>query len=765
MTAADPSFLRERVALFAPFTEPEIVAIIKGSRVVPYSEGEMILHAGEEVHFLGVILEGEVAVLVYSGQEGDEIGSLAQGDTFGEMALISGDPALVDLRAKSLCRLLEVPLTLFQSQIMAEPAAMREISRMIGARYQALMASPHSAAILRRKDEDPEPLELRGERPERLLVVNCGSSSLKYRLFDTENPGAGVHGSVERIGLPGTRLKQSGTRGTVERELPAAGHDAAFAAMVEALLEPAAGAIGTPAEITAVGHRVVYGGQVFATPVVIDDDVLPRIEALATLAPLHNPANALGIREARRCFPSVPHVAVFDTAFHATLPAHAFLYGLPRDFADSRGLRRYGFHGPSHQYVSLAAARFLGRRFRELRLVSCHLGNGASLCAIDHGRSVDTTMGFTPGEGLVMGTRCGDIDSGLLVHLMRSEGLGPDELDELLNRRSGLLGLSGISPDLREIEAAAEEGHAGALTALKVFSYRVRKGIGALVAAMGGIDVLVFTAGIGQGSAGVRAAALQGLSCMGLHLDESRNRAADGRHPATISTDDSPVAVLVVPTDEELMIARETLGAIGRDYLGKVAETRRTERIPVEISARHIHLCQEHVEALFGPGHQLEKLSDLSQPGQYACKEQLTIAGPKGKIERVRVLGPARRATQVEIAMTEQFKLGIFPPIRESGDIEGSPGCTLEGPAGTVTIERGVICALRHIHMTPADALRFGVRDKDNVRVRIGGDREMIFGDVRIRVDPSFALAMHIDTDEGNAANLRTGATGHLEPA
>jgi acetate kinase len=223
------------------------------------------------------------------------------------------------------------------------------------------------------------------------------------------------------------------------------------------------------------------------------------------------------------------------------------------------------------------------------------------------------------------------------------------------------------------------------------------------------------------------------------------------------------VAVLVLPTEEERMIARETLRALSRDYLVKVSEACKTQPVPIEVSAHHIHLSGEHVEALFGPGHQLTWHANLSQPGQFACKEQLAIIGPKGRIERVRVLGPARKATQVEISMTEQFKLGIHPPIRESGDIEGSPGCTLEGPAGTVELDRGVICAMRHIHMTPADALRYGLRDKATVRVRVKGDREMVFGDVRIRVDPNFSLAMHIDTDEANAANLGKDAQGIID--
>jgi acetate kinase len=281
---------------------------------------------------------------------------------------------------------------------------------------------------------------------------------------------------------------------------------------------------------------------------------------------------------------------------------------------------------------------------------------------------------------------------------------------------------------------------------------------------MGGLDAVIFTGGIGQGSAEVRALALQGLERMGLRLDDQRNRDARGfDEVCRISADESKVAVLVVPTDEERMMAREALRALGRSYITRVLEAQKQQPFLVEVSAHHIHLTQEHVEALFGKRHQLTKQADLSQPGQFACKEQLRIVGPKDRIERVRVLGPARKYTQVEIAMTEQFKLGVHPPIRESGDIADTPGCTLEGPAGSVNLERGVICALRHVHMTPADALRYGVRDKSVVRVRIAGDRELVFGDVLVRVDPNFALAMHIDTDEANAANVKTGAQGYIE--
>lgn len=764
MNATDLAFLKANIELLADFSDVQRREIAAGSRVEIYEPGAVIVNAGDEVHFLGVIMEGKIVVSAPTADHGNQLlGYLGAGDTFGEMALMSGDPMLADLTAESLSRVMHIPLTLFQSHIMAEPRALQHISRTISERFQQVMRDPAKAAAVTRKEDLAGLLELKGERPECILVLNFGSSSLKYSLFDTVHPENVVRGSIERIGTSGTRLIQRSVKGVLARELPQGNHTEAFATMLAALMDKTAGVIHDASAISAVGHRVVHGGEKFTSAVLIDDSVLDEIEALSPLAPLHNPVNATGIREARRIFAAVPHVAVFDTAFHSTLPRHAYLYGLPYELYQEKGIRRYGFHGSSHNYVSLAAAQFLKRRPRELKTVSCHLGNGASVCAIDHGRSVDTSMGFTPGEGLVMGTRCGDIDSGALAFLARTENLSAAQLDELLNNQSGLLGLSGISSDMREVEREADSGDAEALTALKLFCYRVRKYIGAYVAAMGGLDVLIFTAGIGQGSPGVRATALQGLRCMGIHLDERRNRDACGGTEITrISTDESPVTVLVVPTDEERMIARETLRTLSRAYLVNASSACRNEPIMIEVSAHHIHLAQADVEALFGSGHQLTKHADLSQPGQFACKEQLTIVGPKGRIERVRVLGPARKSTQIEIAMTEQFKLGIHPPIRESGDIEGTPGCTLEGPVGSITIERGVICALRHIHMTPADALRYGLRDKCTVHVRVPGDRELLFGDVRIRVDANFALAMHIDTDEANAANLKNGAQGFI---
>jgi acetate kinase len=763
MTTAE--FLKQKIGVFKGLSSERLEQLVQGSRVGSFEANETIAHQGDEPTHFGVVLAGTLhASAVGDSGTRQLLDRLKAGDTFNEMALMTGDTVLADFIAESHCEVLLIPVSLFQSVIVAEPAAVRQMSRTIAARMQLLMADPAKAAAALRRSEDPYGLSLKGVRQEKILVINCGSSSLKYSFYDTADEASHARGLVERIGIDGTRLVHRGPEGELKRDLPKSGYAEAFKAMLEAMTAPDAGAIKTVGEVSVVAHRVVHGGERFTEGTLITDEVLAHLEALSPLAPLHNPVNIAGIREMRRLFPAVPHVAVFDTAFHHTLPPYAYLYGLPYELYEKNAVRRYGFHGPSHQFAGLRAAQFLKRRPNALRLVSCHLGNGASLCAVNHGRSVDTSMGFTPAEGLIMGTRCGDVDAGVIAFLERNAGLSAAQSEEILNKKSGLLGLSGVSSDMREVLEAADGGQPRALLALKTYCYRVRKYIGAYVAAMGGLDAVLFTGGVGQGSAAVRALALQGLDCMGIVLDENRNREARGfDETCLISADTSKVAVLVVPADEERMMAREALRTLSRSYIGQVLEAQKQQPFLVEVSAHHTHLTQEHVEALFGKSHQLTKHADLSQPGQFACKEQVNIIGPKGRIERVRVLGPTRKYTQVEIAMTEQFKLGVHPPIRESGDIAGTPGCTLEGTAGSVKLDRGVICALRHVHMAPKDALRYGVRDKSVVRVRISGDRELVFGDVLVRVDPNFALAMHIDTDEANAAHVQTGAQGFIE--
>jgi acetate kinase len=767
MDASIIGFLQGNVTALKGFPHARIEELVKGSRITTFEPNEAIIEFGEEGRFLGVLLEGEAeASFADDSGERHRLSTLRKGDIFGEMSLMTGDKTTADVIGVTRCKALLIPQDLFSTLLATHPSTIRYLSRIISerARRSGEIGSDRKLAAFR-KSEDPYGLELRTDDPMKLLVLNCGSSSLKYNLFDTGDETRSVRGSIEKIGSDSMIHKCRCKGREIERVLPKGGHTEAFAAAMDILKSDETIGLQDTKEITAVGHRVVHGGEKFSGSVLITDAVLQQIDDLASLAPLHNPVNLAGIRAAQRILPNIPHVAVFDTAFHQTLPPYAYLYGLPFEQYEKRKIRRYGFHGMSHLYVSLKAAQFLKRPFNEIEIISCHLGNGASLCAIDHGRSIDTSMGLTPAEGLIMGTRSGDIDPGVLAYLMRVDGLSGEDVEDLVNRKGGLFGLSGLSNDMREIETAANEGNHRALLAFKTFCYRIRKYIGAYVAAMQGLDVVVFTGGIGQGSACVRSLACQGLGYMGIHIDEAKNRHADGfKDVCDISTPEAPVRTLVVPTDEERMIARETLRVLSVQYVSRIIRSQKPYPIPVEISAHHVHLSQEHVEALFGAGHQLTREADLSQPGQFACQEKVTLIGPKGRVERVRVLGPARKTTQVEIAMTEQFRLGIHPPIRESGDVDGTPGVTLEGTVGSVTVDQGVICALRHIHMSPEDALRFGLKDKNRVQVRVdGGDRELIFGDVLVRVNASFKLAMHLDTDEGNAANITTGRVGYID--
>lgn len=592
--------------------------------------------------------------------------------------------------------------------------------------------------------------------PMNILVINCGSSSIKAAVVDSHSGAVASSLRVERLedGQAGATLELDGQA----HQLDTDSHEAALGEALSRLVDQ----LGDGVRIDGVGHRVVHGGRKFDRPVIIDDDVVATIEELSPLAPLHNPANLAGIRAAQQIFGDLTHVAVFDTAFHRTLPRRAKLYAIPPELAEAEQIERFGFHGVSHQYVAMKAAEYFHADVRDLRIITCHLGNGCSVAAVEYGRSIETSMGMTPLEGLVMGTRSGDIDPGAIIHLLRQEGFDADRVDDLLNRESGLAGLSGVGNDMRDIEKRAADGDERCRMAIQVFAHRVRKYIGAYAAVMGGVDAIVFTAGIGQNSALMRQRIAQRLEFLGARFDPHKNReiGVDRDNPvASFSADPSRCQLLAVATDEQHGIASQAAQIIARRQCP--AETDLT--IPIAISARHVHLTQETVEKLFGEGHELTPRNPLSQPGQFASEETVTLVGPKTSIEGVRVLGPTRDHNQVEISRTDEFALGIDAPVRGSGDIENTPGITLEGPAGTVDLEKGLICALRHIHMTPADAEAFGVNHGDMVEVKVtGGERDLTFGDVLIRVKSTYALEMHIDTDEGNAANLGRSAEGVL---
>ena len=394
-----------------------------------------------------------------------------------------------------------------------------------------------------------------------ILVINCGSSSLKFQLINSESEGVLAKGLCERIGIDGklTYQPEGGEKTTSDKAMPT--HTEAIQFVIDALTDEKTGVVKSLDEINAVGHRVVHGGEKFASSVVIDDEVLKAIEECNDLAPLHNPANLIGINACRELMPGVPMVAVFDTAFHQTMPSKAYMYGLPYEYYEKYKVRRYGFHGTSHSFVSKRTAELLNRPYEETKTIVCHLGNGASICAVENGKSVDTSMGLTPLEGLVMGTRSGDIDPAILEFLAKKENLDIDGLMTMLNKKSGVYGLSNnLSSDFRDLTAGAADGNRPAQIALDVFCYRVAKYVGSYVAAMNGVDAIAFTAGIGENVCIVREKVCAYLGYLGVELNKEAN--AIRGEEITISTPDSKVKVMVVPTNEELAIARETVALV-----------------------------------------------------------------------------------------------------------------------------------------------------------------------------------------------------------
>lgn len=391
-----------------------------------------------------------------------------------------------------------------------------------------------------------------------ILVINCGSSSLKYQLIDMKNELSLAQGLVERIGMEGSALIQK-VNGKDKFELKASmkDHRDGISHVIDALLHKEHGVIKDVSEIKAVGHRVVHGGEKYSKSVIIDDEVMEDLVEFSALAPLHNPPNIIGINAVRELMPNIKMVAVFDTAFHQTMTEKAFLYALPYELYEEDNIRRYGFHGTSHRYVAERTAQIMGKPFEDLKIITCHLGNGSSITAVDKGKSVDTSMGFTPLEGLVMGTRCGDIDPAIIPYLMDNKGLSSDEVSDLMNKESGVLGISGVSSDFRDIEDAASKGNKRAQMALDVFHYRVKKYIGEYIAVMNGVDAIVFTAGVGENGVETREEITNNLEYLGIELDKDRNNVRSKE--TLISKDSSKVKVFVIPTDEELMIARDTL--------------------------------------------------------------------------------------------------------------------------------------------------------------------------------------------------------------
>ncbi|MDO5526191.1 MAG: acetate kinase [Prevotella sp.] len=396
----------------------------------------------------------------------------------------------------------------------------------------------------------------------KILVLNCGSSSIKYALYNMDDKSVMTSGGAERVGLDGAFVKvklANGEKKQIMHDIPE--HTEGVKFIFSLLTDPEIGVIKDLKEIDAVGHRMVHGGEKFNKSVVLTDEVLKAFEECSDLAPLHNPANLKGVNAVKELMPGLPQVGVFDTAFHQTMPEHAYMYAIPYELYEKYGIRRYGFHGTSHRYVSKRACEFLGVNYEDQHIITCHIGNGGSVAAVKHGKCIDTSMGLTPLEGVMMGTRSGDIDGGAVAFIQKKLGLDADGISNLLNKKSGVQGITGISSDMREIDAAAENGDKKAILALDMYNYRIKKYVGAYAAAMGGADIIVFTAGVGENQASMRSEVCKGMEWMGIKLDEEKNAKVRGVE-AVISTEDSPVTVVVIPTDEELVIASDTMALL-----------------------------------------------------------------------------------------------------------------------------------------------------------------------------------------------------------
>ncbi|GEQ18003.1 MULTISPECIES: acetate kinase [Clostridium] len=396
----------------------------------------------------------------------------------------------------------------------------------------------------------------------KILVINCGSSSLKYQLIDMSNNGVLAQGLVERIGIDGILTQKVDGREKYVVETDLKDHQIAIDLVLKTLIDEKQGVIKSMDEISAVGHRVVHGGEKYSESVLVTDEVLESLQELIKLAPLHNPANIIGIKACQELMPNTPMVAVFDTAFHQTMPQKAFMYPVPYEYYEEDHIRRYGFHGTSHKYVSGEVAKWMNKDISDLKIITCHLGNGVSVTAVNGGKSIDTTMGFTPLDGIIMGSRSGSIDPAIVTFLQKEKGYSADEVNDILNKKSGVLGVSGIGTDFRDIRAAAEKNNERALLTMDIYGYQIKKQIGAYAAAMGGLDAVVFTAGIGEHAPEVRIRALTNMEFLGIDIDSAKNDNQNIGDGMEISTPDSKVKLYVIPTNEELMIAEETLGLI-----------------------------------------------------------------------------------------------------------------------------------------------------------------------------------------------------------
>lgn len=744
--------------LFADFSPEELEETIRRGEVRAYRPGEKIINIGDAGSFLGVVLEGTAQAQVRDahGRE-TPLGEIHEGGYFGEISLVSGEPTTADVVAVTPCEILQIPHLVMSEALATHPGAMRHMAKTITERLRQRTHAegPVTAPVA--------PAAVAGPEVARILVIMCRDEGLQYEYCDTGSEMNNVGGVIE--GLGSDRAEHVSRSLRRQESAPVAPTlEGAARAIIERLTGGERPVLEDATQLSAVGHRVAHGGERYDRPVVIDDRVAGDIAQGAERICPDNRAALAAIRTFGDLLPDVPQVAVFDTAFFAGMPPRAFTYAVPYEWYETHGIRRYGRDGLVHQHAALSAAACLQRPVGQLNLLVCNLGPSSSVCAIRKGRAVDVSGGLTPLEGIPGATTSGDVDPGLAACAAGMLGVDIAQVQGALRRHSGLLGMSGASGSLEELSALAQSGDPRAALALDVLCYRLQKCLGAYMAVLGEPDAVVFTGPAGTHLADLRTRICGGLANLDLKLDEQLNLAvgADAREASDISEANAAPRILVVPTSESRMIAAGAAEAVGQGQVcGAILAGRRP--IPIGISVHHVHLSREHVEALYGPGHQLTFRAPLSQPGQFACEETVDLMSPKGRVERVRVLGPERPATQVEVSRTECFSLGLKAPIRMSGVLEDTPGVCVEGPAGRVEIPEGVICAARHLHVSPEEALMLGLRDKDEISVHVEGERALVFGEVIVRVHPEYRLDMHIDTDEANAARLDQGAVGYIQ--
>jgi acetate kinase len=593
----------------------------------------------------------------------------------------------------------------------------------------------------------------------KILTLNTGSTSLKFALYDIEarvrNPIKGAYSSIN--------TKDHSLSFELEFDKTASIRAITNANSVKKVLENLFLLLSdfNLTSIHAIGHRVVHGGPQSHSALIINEYLINEIKKFEIFCPLHTPAVLEGIEIANTLWPDATKIAVFDTSFHQTIPEFASTYAIPKKWREL-GLKKYGFHGISHQWAANKIIEEFPERFNNLKVISCHLGSGASMCAIQNGISIDNSMGASPLDGLIMNSRPGDLDPSIIPIISQTLELRIGDIYRTLFSECGLTALTGVS-NFSLIESLANDGNIEANNALKMYAYRIKKYLGSYIAIMGGLDCLIFTGGIGENSTIIRSLVCEGLSNLGITIDNFKNDNVfiGNSKAAPINCDSSKVKVFVLTSNEQAVIAMETNNLLSNHPIS-LSAFNNPEFIPVSVSARHIHLSNADLDCLFGDGYKLHKLHDLYQPGSWAAVETVSLIGPRDTIENVRILGPTREKTQIEISKSDAIHLGIDVPIRPSGDLVDTPYILVKGVHAYIRTD-GLIIASRHIHTNPDDANRIGLCDGKKVCVSItNSNRKLVFKDVLVRVSERFKTEMHIDTDEANAGDISYGINSQL---